>query len=91
MGPVAEPPAGICGGIRCGGECIRAGGGFAAGICTGSESGGMAVGETKASGDKNLVCLDLEELHEEFHLAVDRVRRKQRLIPTFFKGAGLAL
>ena len=40
---------------------------------------------------KNLVCLDLEELNEEFHLAVGQVRRKHRLIPTFFKCAGLAI
>src|SRR5262245_1769807 len=40
---------------------------------------------------KNLVCLDLEELHEEFHLAVGRVRQKPRLIPAFFAGANLAL
>lgn len=38
---------------------------------------------------KNLVCLDLEELHEEVHLAVGRVRRKPRLPPSFFAGAGL--
>jgi transposase len=40
---------------------------------------------------RNLVCLDLEGLHEEFHLAVGRVRRKPRLIPAFFAGAGLVL
>jgi transposase len=40
---------------------------------------------------KNLAFLDLEELHEELHLAVGRVRQKRRLIPTFFKGAGLVL
>jgi transposase len=40
---------------------------------------------------KNLACLDLEELHEELHLAVGRVRQKPRLIPAFFKGAGLVL
>jgi transposase len=40
---------------------------------------------------KNLACLDLEELHEEIHLALGRVRRKTRLPPTFFAGAGLAL
>lgn len=40
---------------------------------------------------KNLVCLDLEELHEELHLAVGRVRRKHRLVPAFFEGAGLVL
>ena len=40
---------------------------------------------------KNLACLDLEALHEEFHLALGRIRRKTRLPPTFFAGAGLAL
>lgn len=40
---------------------------------------------------KNLACLDLEELHEEIHLALGRVRRKPRVPPTFFAGAGLAL
>jgi transposase len=40
---------------------------------------------------RNLVCVDLEELHEELHLALGRVRQKPRLIPAFFSGAGLAL
>jgi transposase len=40
---------------------------------------------------KNLTCLDLEELHEELHLALGRVRQKRRLIRAFFNGAGLAL
>jgi transposase len=40
---------------------------------------------------KNLTCLDLEELHEEVHLAPGRVRRKTRLPPAFFAGAGLSL
>jgi transposase len=39
----------------------------------------------------NLSCLDLEELHEEFHLALGRVRGKPRLFPSFFAGAGLPL
>jgi len=39
---------------------------------------------------KNLACLDLEELHEEIHLALGRVGHKTRLPPTFFAGAGLA-
>jgi transposase len=39
----------------------------------------------------NLVCRDLEELHEEFHLALGRVRHKPRLIPSFFAGAALEL
>lgn len=40
---------------------------------------------------KNLACLDLEELHEELHLALGRIRRKPRLAPAFFAGAELAL
>lgn len=38
----------------------------------------------------NLACLDLEELHMEFHLALERVRRKPYLVPSFFAGARLA-
>jgi transposase len=40
---------------------------------------------------RNLVCLDLEELHGEFHQAVGRLRRKSHLVPSFFAGAGLEL
>jgi transposase len=39
----------------------------------------------------NLTCHDLEELHEEFHLAVGRVRGKPRLVRSFFEGADLKL
>jgi len=39
----------------------------------------------------NLTCLDLEELHQEFHLALGRIRGKPRLFPSFFEGAGLRL
>ena len=35
--------------------------------------------------------MDLEELHLEFHLAIGRVRRKPKLIQSFFAGAGLEL
>jgi transposase len=45
----------------------------------------------KQEGMKNLTCLDLEELHEELHLALGRIRRKPRLPPAFFTGAGLTL
>jgi transposase len=38
---------------------------------------------------RNLVCLDLEELHLELHLAVGRLRQKPRLIRSFFVEAGL--
>jgi transposase len=40
---------------------------------------------------RNLVCLDLEELHLEFHLAVNRLRQKPHLVSSFFKAAGLPL
>jgi transposase len=40
---------------------------------------------------RNSVCLDLEELHGEFHLAVGRLRQKRHLVPSFFAGAGLEL
>jgi transposase len=40
---------------------------------------------------RNLTCLDLEELHQEFHLALGRIRGKPRLFPAFFEGAGLSL
>ena len=39
----------------------------------------------------NVTCLDLEELHQELHLALARVRGKPRLFPAFFEGAGLQL
>jgi transposase len=40
---------------------------------------------------RNLTCLDLEQLHLEFHLAVGRLRQKPHLIKSFFAQAGLAL
>lgn len=40
---------------------------------------------------RNLVCHDLEELHEQFHLAVHRLRQKAWLIESFFNQAGLTL
>ena len=40
---------------------------------------------------RNLVCLDLEELHQEFHLAVSRLRQKPHLVRSFFAQAGLEL
>jgi transposase len=38
---------------------------------------------------RNRVCRDLEELHEEFHLAVSRLRHKPQLVRAFFAQAGL--
>ena len=35
--------------------------------------------------------LDLEELHEQFHLAVERLRQKPRMARSFFAQAGLSL
>lgn len=40
---------------------------------------------------RNLVCHDLEELHEQFHLAVDRLRQTPRMARSFFAQAGLSL
>jgi len=40
---------------------------------------------------RNLVLLDVEELHQEFHLAVGRVRQKPHLVQSFFKGAGIQI
>jgi transposase len=40
---------------------------------------------------RNLVCRDLEEVHQEFHLAVGRLRQKPHLIQSFFAQAGLKL
>jgi transposase len=37
----------------------------------------------------NLVCLDLEELHQEFHLAIGRFRQKPQLVQACFAQAGL--
>jgi transposase len=40
---------------------------------------------------RNLACKDLEELHEQFHLAVHRLRQKAWLVHSFFNQAGLRL
>jgi transposase len=40
---------------------------------------------------RNLVCRDLEELHQEFHLAVGRARQKPHLVQSFFAQAGLKI
>lgn len=40
---------------------------------------------------RNLACLDLEQLQLELHLAIGKLRRKPRLIHSFFAWAGLSL
>jgi transposase len=40
---------------------------------------------------RNVVCLDLEELHMELHLAIGRLRQKRHLFQSFFAGAKLEL
>jgi hypothetical protein len=40
---------------------------------------------------RNLVCRDAEQLHQEFHLAVARLRQKPRLIYSFYAQAGLQI
>jgi transposase len=39
----------------------------------------------------NVVCRDLEEVHQQFHLAVDRLRQKPHLVLSFFAQAGLTI
>jgi hypothetical protein len=39
----------------------------------------------------NVVCRDLGELHEQFHLSVARLRRRPDLVRSFFAPAGLSL
>jgi hypothetical protein len=39
----------------------------------------------------NLPCKDLEELNEQFYLALDRLRHKRWLVHSFFTQAGLKL
>jgi transposase len=39
---------------------------------------------------RNRTCMDLEELHMEFHIAVGHIRQKPLLIHSFFQGPGLA-
>lgn len=40
---------------------------------------------------RNLACRDLEELYEQFHLAIARLRRKPKPVRSFFAQAGLKL
>ena len=40
---------------------------------------------------RNVVSRDLEELHEQFHLAVNRLRHRPLVVRSFFAQAGLAL
>lgn len=40
---------------------------------------------------RNLVCRDLEQLHQEFHLAIGRLRQKPHLVQSFFAQAGLKI
>lgn len=40
---------------------------------------------------RNVVCRDLEELHEQFHLAVNRLRHRPHVAQSFFAQAGLTI
>jgi transposase len=40
---------------------------------------------------RNLVCRDLEELHQELHLAIGRLRQKPNLVRSVFAQAGLKI
>jgi transposase len=48
-------------------------------------------GYVKETELRNMACLDLEQLHMEFHLAVGRIRQRPQLTESFFAGAGLPL
>jgi len=39
---------------------------------------------------RKVVCRDLEELHEQFHLAVDRLREKPQLVRSLVGRSGCA-
>jgi transposase len=47
--------------------------------------------QLKESEMPNLACLDVEELHMQFHLAVGRVRGRASLVASFFAGAELGI
>ena len=38
---------------------------------------------------RNRTCVDLEELHMEFHIAIGHIRKKPKLMKSFFEGAKL--
>jgi len=40
---------------------------------------------------RNVVTRDIEELHEQFHLAIGRLRRRPHVVRSFFAQAGLTL
>jgi hypothetical protein len=40
---------------------------------------------------RNLVCQELEELHEEFHRAVGRLRQKPQRVLSFFAQAAVKI
>jgi transposase len=48
-------------------------------------------GHLKDTDLRNLVSRDLEEVHENFHWAVARIRRRPHLLQSFFAAAGLPL
>lgn len=48
-------------------------------------------GHLKDTELRNLVCRDLEDVHENFHWAVAQIRRKPRLLRSFFGAAELPL
>jgi transposase len=48
-------------------------------------------GHLKDTDLRNLISRDLEEIHENFHQAVGRIRHKPHLLQSFFGAAGLPL
>jgi transposase len=60
--------------------------GYAPDLNPWDEGGGHYLKEVELG---NMACRDLEELHRAFYLAVERLRHKRRLVPSFFAQAGL--
>ena len=62
--------------------------GYAPDLNAWDEGGGHHLKDVEM---RKLVCHDLEELHQEFYLAVARLRQKPHLIQACFAQAGLKL
>jgi transposase len=71
-----------------GGVCLESLPGYAPDLNPWDEGGWHHLKDVEM---RNLVCRDLEELHQEFHLAVGRLRQKPQLIRSFFAQAGLTI
>ena len=72
----------------CGRICVEALPGYAPDLNPWDEGGWHHLKNVEM---RNLLCRDLEELHQEFHLAVGRLRQKAHLSQSFFAKAKLKI